>query len=145
MTNNPDAEEKGFTLIEVLLAMIIVMVSATSVLMWQKTSWSQTSTTNRLMVAGHVIEKQLEKQRMTIAENPSANFASFVQNSTMVVVDSSVTPYITVLWTIYAPDSLKDPQTGNNLNNVRKVQISAGYGSGPADTLKVVTAISKNF
>jgi prepilin-type N-terminal cleavage/methylation domain-containing protein len=145
MTNNPDAQEKGFTLIEVLLAMIIVMVSATSVLMWQKTSWSQTSSTNRLMVAGHVIEKQIEKRRMTIAENPSANFASFIQNSTMVVIDSSVTPYITVLWTIYAPDSLKDPQTGNNLNNVRKVQISAGYGSGSADTLKVVTAISKNF
>jgi prepilin-type N-terminal cleavage/methylation domain-containing protein len=134
----------GFTMIEVLLAMIIIAISASAVLMWQKTSWSQTSSTNRLMVAGQIIEKQIEKQRMLIAQSPATNYATFISNSSITIVDSSVTPYMTVFWTIYAPDSLKDP-SGNNVNHVRKVQIKAGYGNGKKDTLTVVTAISQNF
>jgi prepilin-type N-terminal cleavage/methylation domain-containing protein len=134
----------GFTMIEVLLAMIIIAMSAVAVITWQKTSWSQTSSTNRLMVVGQVIEKQIEKQRMIIAEHPVANYATFIGNSTITLVDSSVTPRITVKWTIYAADSLKDLY-GNNVKNVRKVQIKAGYGSGKNDTLTVVTAISQNF
>ena len=142
--NRISGEAGGFTMIEVLLAMIIIAISASAVLMWQKTSWSQTSSTNRLMVAGQVIEKQIEKQRMLIAQSPATNYATFISNSSMTIVDSSVTPYLTVFWTIYAADSLKDPN-GNNLNHVRKVQIKAGYGNGQKDTLTVVTAISQNF
>jgi prepilin-type N-terminal cleavage/methylation domain-containing protein len=137
-------ESGGFTMIEVLLAMIIIAVSAVAVLMWQKTSWSQTSATNRLIVAGHVITKQIEKQRLQIAESPVNNFAAFIQNSSMVIVDSSITPYLQVQWTIYSVDSLKDP---NNIDiaNARKVKISVGYGTRPTDTLTVITAISRNF
>lgn len=134
----------GFTMIEVLLAMIIIGISAVAVLMWQKTSWSQTSSTNRLMVAGQIVEKQIEKQRMIIAQNPAANYATFIANSSITTTDSSVTPPVTVKWTIYSADSLKDP-TGVNITNVRKVKIKAGYGSGPNDTLNVITAISKDF
>jgi prepilin-type N-terminal cleavage/methylation domain-containing protein len=137
-------ESGGFTLIEVLLAMIVISVSAVAVLMWQKTSWSQTSATNRLMVAGHVITKQIEKQRLTIAENPLVNFASFVQNSSMVIVDSSITPYLQAQWTIYSPDSLKDPNN-NDIMTARKVKICVGYGTRPTDTLTVITAISRDF
>jgi type II secretory pathway pseudopilin PulG len=137
-------QSQGLTLVEVLLSIIIIATSAVICLMWQKSSWSQTSLTNHLMVAGHVIEKQIEKQRMTIAENPIVNFASFIKNDSMVIVDSSVTPYIRVRWKIFAADSVKDP-LGNIVQNVRKVQLTAGYGSGKGDTLKVITAISQNF
>lgn len=81
---------------------------------------------------------------MIIAQNPAANFASFISNASMTIIDSSVTPFVRVDWTIYAPDSLRDPH-GNIINHVRKVLIKAGYGSGRNDTLTVVTAISQNF
>lgn len=132
----------GFSLIEVALSILIIVISAIVVLMWQKTSWSQTSSTNRLMVAGHIIEKQIEQRRMLIAQNPATNFTAFKSLSTLTIIDSSLTPPIKTEWVM--KDTLKDP-AGNLLANVRWVQIKASWGSGKNDTLKVVTCIAKNF
>ncbi len=79
MTNAVPKGANGFTMVEVLLAMIIIATSAVAVLMWQKTSWSQSSATNKLILAGQVVEKQIEKQRMFIAKNPGNKFHD-VQN-----------------------------------------------------------------
>jgi Tfp pilus assembly protein PilV len=133
------------TMVEVLLSMIIIITSAFAVLMWQKTSWSQTRTTNRLMVAGHIIEKQIEQQRMIIAQDPATNFAAFKTNyvnKTVLVIDSTVRPYITVKWNVY--DTLHDPQ-GYIIKNVYQAKLAASWGTGQTDTLKVTTCIAKNF
>jgi type II secretory pathway pseudopilin PulG len=135
-------DTSGFSLVEVLLAIIIITTSAVAVLMWQKTSWSQTSYTNRLMVAGHVIEKQIEERRMLIAQDPQTNFAAFKALTTLTIVDNSLNPPITVNWEM--KDTLKDP-AGNLMPNVRWVRIKASWGSGSKDTLQVITCIAKNF
>jgi Tfp pilus assembly protein PilV len=135
----------GLTLIEVLLSVVIIVTSAVAVLMWQKTSWSQTSYTNRLMVAGHVIEKQIEQRRMLIAQNAATNFVAFKSafvNNDLTIIDSSVTPPIKVRW--FVKDTLSDP-SGNALSNVVWVRLKANWGSGTKDTLTVYTCISKDF
>lgn len=145
-TNRTKGVAGGFTMVEVLLAMIIIATSAVAVLMWQKTSWSQTSSTNRLMVAGQIIEKQIEKQRMFIAQNPVTNFATFktgFDNRDSVVVDNSVIPWVSVRWHAY--DTLHDPH-GNLITDVFKVNLTAWWtGCKPTDSLKVETRIAKNF
>ena len=149
-------ESGGFTLIEVLLSMIIISVSAIAVLMWQKTSWSQTSATNRLMVAGQIVEKQIEKRRMVIAQDPVGSFAAFktAYNYTnhpngVVIADSTVYPPVSVRWIAYDTltdrrDSLIHDAQGNK--NVVRVVLTAWWpGAKPGDSLQVDTRIAKNF
>jgi prepilin-type N-terminal cleavage/methylation domain-containing protein len=135
----------GFSLIEVLLAVIMIAICAIGMLMWQKSSWLQTSNTNKLMVAGQVIEKQIEKQRMIIAENPVVNFDQFTYtflNKTVILTDSSTTPFIKVRWNVY--DNLLDP-SGHSVRNVYQVKLAAWWGTQKVDTLKVTTCIARNF
>jgi Tfp pilus assembly protein PilV len=140
----------GMTMVEVLLSMIIILVSALAVLMWQKTSWSQTTSTNRLMVAGQVVEKQIEKQRMTIAQDPANNFTAFktaylytTHPNGVVITDSTVSPYMSVRWIDY--DTLHDPQS-NPISDVCRVKLTAWWpGAGKSDSLRVEARIAKNF
>jgi prepilin-type N-terminal cleavage/methylation domain-containing protein len=136
----------GMTLVEVLLSMVIIAVSALAIMMWQKTSWSQTTSTNRLMVAGHIVEKQLENVRMTIAQSPATNFTAFKTgfvNKDSVWADCSVTPCMWVKWSTY--DTLHDPK-GHSLSDVCQVKLTAWWaGAKKTDTLKLETRIAKNF
>jgi|SRR5271157_2402578 prepilin-type N-terminal cleavage/methylation domain-containing protein len=145
-TNRTKGGAGGFTMIEVLLAMIIIATSAVAVLMWQKTSWSQTSSTNRLMVAGQIVEKQIEQQRMIIAQNPVPNFQTFkttFDNKDVVIVDNSVSPPVSVRWHAY--DTLHDPN-GHLITDVFKVNLTAWWtGAKPTDSLQVETRIAQNF
>lgn len=146
MTNAVPKGANGFTLVEVLLAMIIIATSAVAVLMWQKTSWSQSSATNKLILAGQVVEKQLEAQRMNIANNPNANFTAYktgFDNRDSLVADQTVTPPIYVRW--HAFDTLHDPN-GHLITDVLKLNAAAYWvGAKPSDTLFVETRIAKNF
>ncbi len=149
MMKKPDLvgrNAQGFTMIEVMLAGIIIATSAVAVLMWQKTSWSQTTSTNRLMAAGQIVEKQIEKQRMVIAQNPVTNFQTFkttFDNHDVVVTDSSVTPPVSVRWHGY--DTLHDPN-GHVITDVLKVNLTAWWtGCKPTDSLQVETRIAQNF
>jgi prepilin-type N-terminal cleavage/methylation domain-containing protein len=136
----------GFSIIEVLLSMVIIAVCAGVVIMWQKSSWSQTITTNRLMVAGQVVDKQIEKQRMIIAENPVTNFATFktgFDNRDSVMIDSSISPPMSVRWHAY--DTLHDPH-GNSITDVYQIKLVAWWkGASPNDSLKLETRIAQNF
>jgi type II secretory pathway pseudopilin PulG len=142
----------GLTLIEVVLSIVIIATSAVVVLSWQKTSWSQTNATNRLMVAGQVIDKQIETKRMTIAQAPVANFTTFKTDyvsKTVVIIDSTVSPPVSVRWQAW--DTLHDPK-GNfikdaaNSRNVVQVKLTAWWkGAKKNDTLRVETRIAKNF
>jgi len=135
----------GFTMLEVLLSILIVTFTAISYLMWQKSTWSQTTITNRRMVATQVLEKQIEARRMTIAQNPIANFAAFkaITGKDTVVIDNSVTPNVRVEWKIF-PDSLRAPND-DTVKNVVPAQLIASWGSGTFDTLRLWTNITKNF
>ncbi|HUI93832.1 MAG TPA: type II secretion system protein [Chitinivibrionales bacterium] len=137
---------KGFTLMEVIMTMVIIGVTAVVILTWQKTSWTQTKSTNRLMVAGQVIEKQIEKIRMTIAQNPATNYPSFrtsFASKDSVMADTTVTPRMWVRWSTW--DTLHDPK-GHAITDICQVKLVAWWtGAGVNDSLKVETRIAKNF
>lgn len=132
---------RGFTLIEIIIAIVIIVISAVVFLVWQRSTWSRTGNTNRLMAAGQIIEKQIEKRRMVIAEKPLVNYEMFKLLKDTTIIDTSVTPPVTVYWKInpaYSPD-------GKEVFHVRKVDITASWGSGQNDTLKVTTCIARDF
>jgi Tfp pilus assembly protein PilV len=132
----------GFTMLEVLLSVLIVMFTATAYLMWQKASWSQTTAANRRMRACQIVEKQVEWQRLTIAQNPTVNFAAFKAMTTTTRVDTSTRPNITVVWTIL--DTLKAPN-GDPVSNAVRVHLVARWGPGTSDSLSLWTNMTKNF
>jgi prepilin-type N-terminal cleavage/methylation domain-containing protein len=131
----------GLTMLEVLLSIIIIAISAVIFLAWQKTSWYQTNRSNRMMVAGHVIEKQIEQRRMLIAQKPELNYAAFAALAETTITDSTTRPPVTVRWVM---SSINDP-TGVAVQHVRKVDLTARWGSGSSDSLRVSTCISKDF
>lgn len=134
---------KGFTLVEVLIAVVMISICAVSTLMWQKTSWERTARTNRIIVAGQVIEKQVEMIRQTIAQNPKTNFDQFKDrfiDNDVVIIDSSSAPFIHVRWNVY--DTLHSP-TNKLIKNVCQVKLAAWWNK--QDTIRVTTCIAKNF
>ena len=136
------AQRNGFTMLEVLLSVMIVLVTATAYLMWQKTTWSQTALANRRMRACQVVEKQIEARRINISQNPEVNFAAFKALGTTTIVETSVQPNITVTWdildTLHAPNG--DPVTG-----AVRVHLVARWGTGQSDSLSLWTNVTKNF
>jgi type II secretory pathway pseudopilin PulG len=137
--------DNGFTMLEVLLSVLIVTFTAISYLMWQRSTWSQTTITNRRMMATQVVEKQIEWRRMVVARNPIANFAAFkaITGKDTVIIDNSMTPNVRVEWKIY-PDSLRAPN-GDTVKNVIPAQLIASWGPGINDTLRIWTNITRNF
>ena len=135
-------KSSGLTLIEVLIAMIIVTIGAVSFLLFQKTSWLQAAKTNRYLLAGQVIQKQIEKKRMWIASNPDSNYASFISPGAckqVTEIDSSTTPQISITYnicdTLHAPD--------NSTMHACQVDVTASWGT--SDNLKVTTCFARNF
>jgi Tfp pilus assembly protein PilV len=139
------AQSNGFTMLEVLLSVVIVIIAVTADLMWQKTTWPETALANRRMRACQVVEKQLEWRRMIIAQNPTANFAAFkaITGKDTIMLDTTAKPNVTVEWQIH-PDSLRAPN-GDTVHNVIPVQLIARWGSGAFDTLKIWANVTKNF
>jgi prepilin-type N-terminal cleavage/methylation domain-containing protein len=136
------ARRNGFTMLEVLLSVLIVVVTATVYLMWQKTSWTQTTYTNRRMAASQVMEKQIEWRRMIIAQNPIANFAAFKALTETTMVETSPNPDVTVVWDIF--DDLRAPN-GDPVTGAVRVHLVARWGGVKADSLSLWTNITKNF
>jgi prepilin-type N-terminal cleavage/methylation domain-containing protein len=131
----------GFTLMEILITMIVIAISTGSFIWWQRVTWDQTKKSNRTMVAGHIIEKQIEARRLTISQNPTANYAAFKALPETTIVDNSVKPSVKVRWVI---SPTYDP-TGVEIAKVRRVELIASWGSTKADSLRVVTCISEKF
>jgi prepilin-type N-terminal cleavage/methylation domain-containing protein len=134
--------KNGFTILEVLLSIIIVVITATAYLMWQKTSWSQTKLANRRMAVSQVMEKQIEWRRMDIAQDPATKFAAFKALTDFTIVDVTTKPNISVAWKIY--NDLQAPN-GDAVANAVRVRLTASWGSGKSDTLRLWTNITKNF
>lgn len=132
---------EGFTLVEILLAIGILGITVYIFMLGQGASFIKTGENNRKLTACHVIDKQIEYQRMTIAMNPDVNYEAFKSLGSTTIVDNTVTPPVTVDWVI---TPAYDP---NNkvIENVRQVDLTASWGSGADDTLKVTTFISRNF
>jgi prepilin-type N-terminal cleavage/methylation domain-containing protein len=126
-------KRQGFSLVEVIVSMVIISIIAVSLLSFQTSSWKKTTTSNRMIVAGHMIEKQIELMRMNIDQNQALNFPP---------LPGSVTENgVTLIWTV--SDAVRP--VGGTVHNARKCDFIAICGSGKNDTLKVSTYLSKMF
>jgi hypothetical protein len=102
----------------------------------QTSVWKRSTTSNRLLVATQLIEKQIESIRMTIDQNPTSNFppkdGSLVENG------------ISVSWKVLSAYRPKGTTT-TELKNVRRCVFTATWGKNKGDSLLVTTYISKFF
>jgi prepilin-type N-terminal cleavage/methylation domain-containing protein len=127
-------KRNAFTLVEVLMSIAAIGIITIVIFAFQTSSWKRSILSNRTIVAGHMIERQIESMRMTIDRDPHLNFppenGSIVENG------------VTLSWTISAAAR---PTDGANLPNVRKCDLCTWWGHGNGDTLKVTTYLSKMF
>jgi prepilin-type N-terminal cleavage/methylation domain-containing protein len=129
----------GFTLMEVLVSLAILGAIALSLFCIHTSSWIRVTKSNRMMIASQLIEKQIEKMRMDIAIDSVSNWPPESGTATA--------NGIILNWII---SSANRPSTcvsgaGAVLNNVRRCDLSAVWGTGKGDTLKITTYLSKMF
>lgn len=124
----------GFSVIEVLISLAILGIVALSIFMIQTSTWKGVIFSNRLTVAGQMIERQIEQLRMNIVANPVTNFpphdSSYTENS------------ITLSW---KGTPVQRPVDGAWLDHVRQYTFTAAWGKGKADTLRVTTCLAQKF
>jgi prepilin-type N-terminal cleavage/methylation domain-containing protein len=126
--------KKAFTLIEVLISMVIVGIIGSLVFTVQSSTWKTSTSSNRAIVAGHMIQQQIELMRMNISQNQDLYFppvsGSLVQNG------------VTLSWLV--SNALR-PSDGAALANVKKCDFIASWSASNGDTLKATTFLSKMF
>jgi len=124
---------RGFSLLEVLVCMAIISIIGISMFSFQGFSWKRTTSSNRMIVAGHMIERQIELMRMNIDLNQALNFPPLPGE----VTENG----ITLKWEI--SDAVRPP--GGTILNARKCDFTAICGTGRGDTLAVTSYLSKMF
>ena len=127
-------DSKAFSLLEVLVSMTIVGIIGVLIFSIQTSSWKKSTSSNRTIVAGHMVEQQIESMRLNISRNQGLYFPPV--NGT--VAENGVT----LKWVVSAASR---PEGGGSLSNTKKCDFTASWGGGKTDTLKVTTYISKMF
>ena len=127
-------KSNAFSLIEVLVSLAIIGIIGVSIFAFQTGSWKSSTRANRTIVAGHLIERQIEAMRMDIDRDQKNNFPP---------TDGIITENgVTLTWQI---SEAYRPSDNGNLPNVRKCDFLASWGSAKGDSLKVTTYLSKMF
>jgi prepilin-type N-terminal cleavage/methylation domain-containing protein len=125
----------GFSLLEILVVIVIVGIIGVSTMSLQTSTWKRTANSNRLLVAGQLIEKQIESIRMNIDVNPVLNFppknGSISENG------------IALKWNFSS--AYRPKGSSVSLKNTRRCDLTATWGSRVGDTLVVTTYIAKLF
>lgn len=126
---------RGLALMEIILILVIIGIIGARIISFQASSWKRTGTSNRMLVAGQMIERQVEKMRMHVDSDPDNNFppgdSTFSENG--ITLECTVSP-------VYR---FTDPSKA--LDHVRKCELTASWGSGKDDSLNVTAYLSKNF
>jgi prepilin-type N-terminal cleavage/methylation domain-containing protein len=126
----------GFTLIEGMLALVVVGIGVTAVLFMDRMKYSDLTHSGMTAKATRMIESYIERTRMQVANNPTANFPP--RDTTW--TDNGITLQVTVSG---AYDNQSPP---NLLANVKKVVARTSWTKGGrVGTLRVVDCISKSF
>ena len=126
---------KGFAIMEILLLMVIIGIIGANILFLQNSTWKRTGSSNRLLIAGQMIEKQIEQLRMYVDNNPEENFPPS---------DSSITENGIVLRWVFLPAN-RPVGSSVSLSHIRKCDFLAHWGTDNGDSLRVTTYLAKNF
>jgi Tfp pilus assembly protein PilV len=125
----------GFAIMEIILIMVVIGIIAANIMTLQQSSWSMSGSSNKLLLAGQIIDRQVEELRMYVDRDPSTNFppsdSSFTENG------------ITLKWKLSTVT--RSVGTKVNIDNVRECNLTAGWGAKKWDTLRVRTYIARNF
>jgi prepilin-type N-terminal cleavage/methylation domain-containing protein len=127
-------ERRAFTLLEVLASMVMIGIIGSIIFFAQNSSWRKTSKSNGTLIAGHLIERQIEKMRMDIEKDTT----TFPPLSGTISENG-----ITLRWQILA--AYRPTPDHSVIANVRECSFTASWGSSKEDTLKVSTYLSKKF
>lgn len=125
----------GFAIMEVILMLVIIGIIGSSTIMLQRSSWKASGLSNRMLIAGQMIERQIEELRMHVDADPENNFP---------IEDGSMTENgITVSWKSTEVTRTVGSQVA--LDHIRKCKLVAQWGNGKNDSLSLTTYLSKNF
>jgi type II secretory pathway pseudopilin PulG len=128
-------DNNGFAIMEIILIMVVIGIIAANIMVLQKSSWSMSGSSNKLLLAGQMIDRQVETMRMSVDRNPSTNFPPH---------DSSITENgITLKWKFSTVT--RSVGTKVVIDNVRECNLTAGWGKSKWDSLKVRTYLARNF
>ena len=126
---------KAFSLLEVLVSMTIVGIIGALIFSIQTSSWKTSTASNRAVVAGHMVQQQIELMRMNIGQNQNLYFppvnGSVVQNG------------VTLVWQISA--ATRSTADHGTLLDTYECDFTATWGAVNGDTLRVTTYLSKMF
>jgi prepilin-type N-terminal cleavage/methylation domain-containing protein len=128
--------QSGFTLTEVLLAMIILGFVISGLLVLHKSSWSNTRGTSRLTKATYVAEKEIERMRARIAQ------ASAIPAN---APGDTIIENFTVKWILSAATDLADPAKTIHQQRICTAQILVISRTAKPETLSVRTYLTKDF
>ena len=126
----------GFALMEIILMLVITGIIGTNTIMVQRNSWKWTGSSNRMLIAGQMIERQIESLRMTVDADPESNFPPS---------DSQLTENgIKLEWKLSDVNKFGGGPVITK-NHIRQCDLTASWGEKATDTLKVTTFLAKNF
>ncbi|HLP40282.1 MAG TPA: prepilin-type N-terminal cleavage/methylation domain-containing protein [Fibrobacteria bacterium] len=124
----------GLTLIEILIALVVVGFGVGLFLKMQSSAGARLHGSSQMLQAGQIVEKHMEAMRITIAQG---NISSWPPQDTAYVENRlSVSRRVS---------QAISPKTGDVLANVRKVDLSVAWGKRPIDSLRISTYVAKQF
>ncbi|HKP96297.1 MAG TPA: prepilin-type N-terminal cleavage/methylation domain-containing protein [Fibrobacteria bacterium] len=136
-TPRPAAPQGGWSLIEVMAAIVVVGIGIALFAKVQKMTSRDSFTNSRILIAGKMIEKHLEDTRIYIAKDTVRNWPP--RNKT---VPAAAPDYISLVSQV---SNAYSPKDGALVPNVVRMDITASWVYPTTDFLKVTTYVSKRF
>jgi prepilin-type N-terminal cleavage/methylation domain-containing protein len=136
-TKTLSSAQRGWTLLEVLAATIVVGLGLALFTRVQHSSSRGSGENSRILQAGKAIEQFLEDTRIKIAKDTTVNFPP-----TNATIAATAPNFIAIKSTV---SNALSPVDGSVVANVKRLDITASWTRPYADSLKVTTYVSKRF
>jgi type II secretory pathway pseudopilin PulG len=125
---------------EILIAVVVVGFFTSGVLIALQNSWFSSKRSNTLLVAGHLIEQEIERVRIHTAERPDSNFSYVLSLHEFDTVINN----IRLVWLIEHPaPAIRDSVPPRA--NIARATLTAYWSVPQQDSLSVQTYLAKNF